>query len=476
MTEATTESIQHDLEKIPGPLPHPILGWRGNLFRFLSDPLAYMQMLRRTYGEIAVFVRRPENKMVFTFHPKYNQQILSNPDLFNSVGITHLGPEGSAHRKVGHGLLSMNGPQHKQQRRLIMLPFQRNHIVTYRDAIVEIVEDVTGRWRSGSRLDMFKEMKELTRRISSKILLGLDASSKAFSVSAIMEKWLELNISIKTRLLPIDYLGLPYHRMLQLAEKLERETIAMIEQKRSEEIAGSDVLSILIRAHDEDGTTMTDDELIGQANILFAASHETTSSSLVWILFLLAEHPAVYANLVDELSGRLKGSAPTFDELNQLSLLDRVIKEGMRILPAAVYTYRLSTVPFELGPYHLPERTTVALSHYITHHMPEIYPEPERFNPDRWLTCSPTPYEYLAFGAGPRACIGGGFATMAMKLSLAMIVQRFRLSVVPHARINRHLVVTMGPQHGMPMTVHEQDRRFGKNPVRGNIHEMVDLR
>ena len=474
MSLTATESPQTDFDKIPGPLPHPILGWRGNLLQFLSDPLRYMQRLRRNYGEIASFVKG-RRTMIFTFHPKYNQQILSNPDLFNSVGITHLGPEGSAHRKVGRGLLSMNGPQHKQQRRLIMPPFQRNHIVSYRDQIVEIIEDVTVRWKSGTQRDIFEEMKELTRRISAKILLGLDATSRAFSVSRLMERWLDLNVSVKTRLLPFDVPPFPYYTMLRMAEKLEREIMFMIDQKRGEETAGNDVLSILIRAHDEDGTMMSNDELIGQANILFAASHETTSSSLTWILFLLAQHPKVCADLTDELQGRLKGSAPTFEELNQLPLLDRVIKEGMRILPAAVYTYRLSTAPFELGPYRLPEKTTVALSHFITHHMPEIYPEPEKFKPERWLTCSPEAYEYLAFGAGPRSCIGGGFATMALKLSLATMVQRFRLSVISGSRIDRHLVVTMGPKHGMPMMVYEQDRKFQKNPVKGNIHEMVDL-
>lgn len=474
MSTWTADLMTFDLDKIPGPGPFPVLGWRGNLLKFLRDPLAYMQMLKRTYGEISVFVKG-RRSMIFTFHPKYNQQILSHPDLFHSVGITHLGPEGSAHRRVGHGLLSMNGPQHKSQRRLVMPPFQRNHIVTYRDEIVAITEDLLNDWRDDECKDMHDEMKKLTKRISAKILFGLDTASRAFSVSTLMEDWLELNISTSTRLLPFDVPPFPYHRMLQLAERLESETRAMIEQKKKETQSGNDVLSILIRAHDEDGTMMTDAELIGQANILFAASHETTSSALTWTLFLLAEHPHVYGDLVDELAGKLKGGAPTFEMLNELPLLDRVIKESMRILPPAVYTYRLSTAPFDLGPYHLPERTTVALSHYMTHHMSEIYAEPEKFKPERWRDIQPAPYEYLAFSAGPRACIGGGFATMTLKLALAVIVQRFRLTMAPGSRIDRHLVVTLSPKHGLPMLVSKQDQVFKKNSVTGNIHEMVDL-
>jgi cytochrome P450 len=156
-------------------------------------------------------------------------------------------------------------------------------------------------------------------------------------------------------------------------------------------------------------------------------------------------------------------------------LLECVIKESMRVLPSVVYNTRNSTEPFELGPYHLPSGTTVGFSNYITHHMPELYPQPEKFLPQRWLSTTPSPYEYLPFGAGPRICIGATFAMMMLKISLAMIVQRYRLTVAPGSRIDRKVTVTLSPKYGVPMRIGPPDRQFAKSEVRGNIHEMVDL-
>ncbi len=146
---------------------------------------------------------------------------------------------------------------------------------------------------------------------------------------------------------------------------------------------------MLIQARDEDGRGLSDAELIGQATVLFIAGHETSANALTWTLFLLSQHPRVLGDLCDELRGTLHGGAPSVDQLDQLPLLDRVIKESMRLPPPASLSLRVSTAPFELGQHQLPRGTTVFFSQYITHHMPDLYPEPERFLPERWQTINP---------------------------------------------------------------------------------------
>ena len=106
--------------------------------------------------------------------------------------------------------------------------------------------------------------------------------------------------------------------------------------------------------------------------------------------------------------------------------------------------------------------------------MPEVFAEPEKFNPESWSKCDPSPYEYMPFGAGSRACIGAAFAVMMAKISLAMILQRFRITVVPNSIIDRKGLITLAPKYGLPMQLSSPDRRFTKSPVRGTIHEMVD--
>ncbi len=466
--------VADPLEAIPGPPPMPFWGSRGNQVQFFLDPIAYLRRLHREHGSIALFVRgRPG--IVFAFGPEYNRQILGNPRVFHSTGITMPGPARSRQRQLGFGLLSMNDEQHRQQRRLVMPPLHRKQIEGYRDAIVAVAARTLDGWRPGQVLDMARAMKQLSLRVTSQILFGLDEPREGERVGRMMEQWLQMNTSFLVRLFPVDRPGTPYARMLRFAETLQGAIVEMIERKRTQRPETTDVLSLLIRARDEEGASMTDEELIGQTNILFGAAHVTTSDALSWTLFLLAQHPAALTALLDELRGTLRGEAPSMAQLEQLPWLDCVLKESLRILPPPVYNCRLTTEPVELGPYRLPQGSTVAFSHYITHHMPELYAQPEAFRPERWRTITPAPYAYIPFGAGPRMCIGEPFAMMTMKLVLSLVVQRFRFTVTPGARIDRKVTVTLSPKHGMPMRLERQDGRFCSSPVRGTIHEMVEL-
>jgi cytochrome P450 len=263
--------------------------------------------------------------------------------------------------------------------------------------------------------------------------------------------------------------------LLQYAERLEERILSMIAQRRADPVPRPDVLSLLIRARDDESRGMTDAELVGQATILFGASYETTASSLTWTLFLLEQHPQVLADLVDELTSVLRGEPPTAEQLERLPLLERVVKEAMRVLPPVPFTIRSATAPTQLGGYFMPKGSRVICSHFMTHHLPELYPEPEHFRPARWETIDPGPYEYLPFSAGPRMCIGVPFAMQAIRIAVAMIFQRFRLELVADSRVDRAVRVTMSPRRGMPATIRSQDRRFAATRVRGNVHDMVAL-
>jgi cytochrome P450 len=247
----------------------------------------------------------------------------------------------------------------------------------------------------------------------------------------------------------------------------------MIELRRFS-APGEDVLSLLIRARDEQGTGMTDDELIGQATVLFGAAHMTTAHTLTWALFLLAQHPRVAAELVDELDGVLKGDPPTFEQLEELPLLGRTVKESMRILPASAYPQRICAEPLELGPFSLRRGTPVVFSPFISHRIPELYPRPECFEPQRWETMSPAPYAYIPFAAGPRLCLGAAMAMMTIKTTLPTILQRHCLAVVPGSTINAKVLSTMlAPTSGIPMLILPRGAPFAASQVQGNINELV---
>src|SRR5262249_24761098 len=146
-----------------------------------------------------------------------------------------------------------------------------------------------------------------------------------------------------------DIPGTPYHRIVKLSEQLDTFIRTMIARKRTQKEATNDVLSALIQAHDEDGTTLSDDEVVGHAFSLFAAGHETTWNALAWTIFLLDQHPQIFNGLLDELDGTLHGSAPTVEQIGQLRFLDGVVKESLRIMPPASLGLRITQQPYELG-------------------------------------------------------------------------------------------------------------------------------
>jgi cytochrome P450 len=469
---------------IPGPPPTLLLGWRGNALRYTRDRVGHLTWLYEQFGDVVTLVRGGNGNLfstapncpgtVFAIGPQYNQEILSNPAVFQNSIRTSL--ETTPLARLAAGIFTMNGDKHKQQRRLLMPAFQRKRIESYAGSMSALTRQTLDEWSPGQRLDMAHEMQQLTLRIACKVLFGLEITEAEGNVGKLAQQSLQYMRSPAVVVLPWNLPFFPYRRFLATARRLDREIHALIERKRACKGEG-DVLSLLIHTHDENGVQMSHDELIGQANALFMAGHETTSNALTWTLFLLAQHPSVLADVVDELTANIRGDTPTVEELRDLPLLERVLKESMRLLPPVPISGRFAAEPASLGKYPVPQGTEVVFSIYHTHHMPALYPDPNRFLPERWLDLEPSPYEYLPFGAGSRMCLGATFAMLEAKLVLAMLLKRYRPETIPGTRVDRQVRITMWPRHGLPMIVRSPDRRFeqSRTEVRGNVHEMVDL-
>ncbi len=455
----------------PGPAPFPLVDWRLHLLRFYHDPIAYLRAVRHRYGDIAGLTSG-NAAFIFAFGPAHNERLLRDTALFHRVGFTVPGPSGSALARLSFGLVSMNGELHKQQRRLLMPAFQKKRLTAYHHDVAALTDRMLDSWRIGEQRDVWIEMRRLTWRIVGATMCGLDANASD-RVGAVLDRWLRMNCLSPLLLWPLDRPGTPYRRLLRESERVEQVILRIVEQRRAQPEARDDALGLLLRAHDEG--QMTQDVLVGQIATLFVAAYEAAYNALTWIPFLLSQHPAIYSDLHDEVNGLLRGATPSVEQLDALPLLGRVVKESLRILPPVVYGVRQSSGPFELGGYQFAAETNVWFSHYLTHMQPDLYAQPRRFMPDRWLDSSPKPYEYMPFGAGPRACLGALFAQMMLKTVVALLVQRYRLALAPGVRIDRDLNIVLAPRHGMPMIVGTHDSPVRGGPVRGNIREMVAL-
>lgn len=448
---------------------------QGRLLDFPDDPAHCMQRMYREHGDIAMLEDHGQ-RIVFVFGPKYNHQVLSDTTKFHSRFFPIRGPRNSAQRRLTSGLLNMNGDDHKRHRRMVAAPFQKSSIASYQDGIADLARQMVWGWTVGETRDMSREMNEYMLRVTSGLLFGFDQHDLAYQIGQATERWVTMNHEVGMGAFVSDpNITASYGTLLEYADELEARICQMIELRRSTP-AGTDVLSLLLQARDENGNGLTDGELIGQAAVLFGAAHLTTAHTLTWALFLLSQHPKVESELVAELHATLSGASPTFEQTEQMPLLNRIVKESMRVLPASAYSQRITSEQVQLGPLALAKGTVVVFSPLISHRMPELFEQPERFRPQRWETLTPTPYSYIPFATGPRLCLGSSLAMMSVKTTLPTILQRFRLSVVPGSTIDARVIATMlAPTAGMPMQIGAVSANFTAPPVNGSVCDLVDL-
>jgi cytochrome P450 len=463
--------------------PHPLRGLPAAWWfaRFVLDPVRCLRNAYREWGPLSycgsvVPWKRHEQKSVLALGPEYNRLVLGDVATFHTSAQTRGGPQNSALRRVRYGLTAMNGDKHRQQRQQVIGLFAKKAIDSYHDEVLASADRMLASWPAGRVVDMSVLLKKMMLHLSARILFGREDPARSDRLGDMIGQLFQLNWKLGVFLFPFNLPATPMRRLLRHAEKMERELLAMIQNRLTQpESTKGDILDLLIRCRDASDGQMTDTDLLGQATILFAASYETQANALTWTLFLLSQHPEVLRNLCDELWHVLNWSAPKLEDLDRLPYLETVLKESMRILPPVPFTIRIAARETELGGIPLRPRDRVICSHFITHHLPELYDEPERFRPERWFSIEPNQYEYLPFSAGPRWCIGKNLAMAMMKIVLARLVQKWRFAMMPNARIDRYVSVTMGPKHGLPMILGPQDRRFEVVPVRGNVHEMVEL-
>lgn len=446
----------------------------GSMRDFARDPIACMNELRNQFGNL-VALHEGGQQVVFAFGAEFNRELLSQADLFHSRFFAARGPKNSPLRRLTSGLLSMNGPEHMQQRRVVKSAFSKHAITGYRDVVKKLTDDMLADWKVGQVRDLSSDMTRLMLRITSSILFGMKRPEMAFELGEMIHKWVQLNHEVGPSVfLSQDDSYQRYEQLLNDSKQLETQVKQLLSDRRHEATADNDMLSLLIQSHLA-GEGISEDQLIGQTALLFAAAHMTTAHSLLWTLFLVAQHPEV----AEQLDAEIENLSELPEDGSLLAsplLIDRVIRESMRILPASAYSQRIAQQDVALGNAILPPGSIVIFSQFMTHRLEAIYSESSRFLPDRWLKIKPSPYEYLPFGGGSRLCLGSTLALSIMRSVLPSIWRRFRLSSVPHSEVSALVVSTMlGPTTSVPMQLHAAGTPTETRLLRGNLPELVNF-
>jgi len=489
--QATPPRVQADrldLDRMPGRRPMPILREYGNLALFFRDPMGYLDGLAREHGNVAMFSRGMRRGMiwpkeespgaVFLFGPKLLREVLTTHATYPEAVVGRFPAEWGGAARLTGGLLWLVGDRHRQHRRVITPLYHQRRIEGYRDLMVQVIGTALDGLRPGQRIGVMDEVGKILATFQSDMLLGVAnmPGEKGRLIERLAEFWERMK-NPAAHVVPINLPFTPRGRLLECGNHLSKELDELIAIKRAAPEPGHDVLSMMAHSKYEDGTSMTDDELVSETLHLFVGGWVSTRSSMAWTTMLLAQHPRIAAELYEELDSVLHGDAPTVAQLKDLTLLDCVLKESLRLFPPIPFVSRVSNEAVELGGYKIPPRTELHLSMYHTHRDPELYPDPYAFRPERWRTLDPDTDTYLPFGIGRRVCPGKALATLQMKIMLALLVQRYRLEPVKPANLRCGGVGIMAIQPDLNVIVRRQDKRFRESwaKVTGNVTSMVDL-
>lgn len=458
---------------LSGPPKVPVVGRALRLARFFRDPVRSMLRMRERYGTLST-IQQGDASMVFAFSPELNREVLAGTDCFYTRALAEAAPKTSALYRLRTHLLGLNGDAHRRARRIVGSAFTRSRVEGYREDMAGLADKLFERWRPGEVIDVEQEMQQLALWVVSHTVYGVSPSDANLGLGLRIKQIIQGMFSPVAMLLPHDLPGSPYRTLLHRAEAVEQTLLALIAKKRSHPAEQRDALAALVHARGEDGAPFTDEELVGHTFLLFFGGYDTTANALGWTLLLLALHPRALHDVQDELTA-LKGAAPTHEQLAALPLLDAVVKESMRLLSPVAFTARTAARGATLGGHPIPERADVYISPLVTHRLPELYERPNHFLPERWLKGEPpSSWAYLPFGAGPHVCVGASLAALEVRLTLAMLLQRFTLLPPDGARIDHQAQATLSTKAGMPMRVLSRQRVASPPRVEGDIRELFE--
>lgn len=455
------KSLQRSPERGPKIRPPHIRTWHplGLLPRFSRDPVGVFLALAREHGDIVSFRMGPKQAYLIRA-PADIKRVLVD-------GHRRYGKRTRGYDKMrifmGQGLVTSEGEFWRRQRRISQPAFHRQRIAGFASVMGTLAGTLSKEWEGkaarGESLDFANDMMRYTLWVVASTVLSIDVSDQAQQMGEDVGELLSFFQHTVTSLLPVDeLLPTPRARRARAAmERLDGVVYGVIERRRKGADDPHDLLSLLLEARDEEtGEGMTDLQLRDEVMTMFLAGHETTANALAWTLLLLGRHPEALAKVHAELDEVLEGRTPGLDDLSSLTYLGQVLDEGMRLYPPAWLVARSVEEEDELSGFPIKKGAYVFFSPFVSHRNPAFFPDPERFDPERFsaeAVKSRPRYAYFPFSGGPRQCIGDAFAKMEAKILLAVLLSRFTLEIDGDHPIGLSPSVTLRPTYGVKGTV-----------------------
>jgi cytochrome P450 len=419
----------------PGSLGLPLI---GDTLNFLQDS-QFAKKRYQQYGPIfktSIFGQ----PTVFMRGQEANLFILSNDNQY----FVATSPA-STRALLGPLSLSLQtGANHINRRKLLYQAFGPRALVGYIGAMEDITQRYLEKWEKMETMTWYPELRNYTFDVAAKFLVGIENGSE----TALGHNFETLAKGLFS--IPWDWPFTLFGKAKKGRKLLLAELEKIIRDRQQGTPSGKDALSLLISARDDEGNSLSLDELKDQVLLLLFAGHETLTSALTSFCLLLAQNPDVMAKARAEQQQFPATEPLTLEQLKQMTYLEQVLREVLRLVPPIRGVFRKVINACEFGGYEIPKGWTVTCGINPTHHDSQLYPEPERFDPDRFsLERSPKPFSYVPFGGGLRECLGKEFARLEMKLFAAKIIREFEWELLPDQDLNLIALPAQRPRDGL---------------------------
>lgn len=418
------------------------------------DPAPMLDRFVAEFGD-TIRVTSPNGPITVTSNPEAIRAIFTaEPDTFDVWGAMIVEPVFGT-----TGLATASGARHRRDRKLLTPPFNASTMRAYGRAMVEATRSETARLVPGRRFSALQETQDITLEVIIRVVFGVEGPDRIARTRAAV---LELIDSLSPALFlfpklrrPLANVG-PWARNRRAVKALDALLLEEIRARRAGANERQDILGLMLRARYDDGAAMEDQTLLDQLRTLLFAGHETTAVALAWTLYWLHREPRTLARALNEIDAL--GPDPDPNELAALPYLDAACSEGLRLDPPVADTGRQTRAPFDIVGFTIPAGEGVGPSPMMLHRRRDIYPEPERFRPERFLERKFSPFEYIPFGGGSRRCLGAAFAMYEMKIVLGTFLRENRLRIAPGTRPPVHVRrgITLGPRGGIPMILEQR--------------------
>jgi len=427
-------------------------------FNFVRNPYIFLDECARRYGDWFTLRVPGVAPFVFTSDPTAIREIFQGDS-----AVFHAG---KANRPLGafmgeRSLLFLDGPAHLHDRRLILPAFHGERMKSYAETMRMVADAEIERWPTGTPFQIHPAMRAITFEVIMRTVFGLQDGPVASRIRETVTKLFALYASRMGTLFALTAAQIdlgpwsPWGRAVRLHREFSSQLFDEIRRRReAESETRDDVLWMMMQARDENGAPLDDEALRDEMLTLLLAGHETTAASLSWAINRLIANPEVASRAGEEVRATLNGQPLAADHVGKLKYVEAIINETMRLDPVIPNAGRELQAPVTIAGRALPAGVVVAPCIYLAHRRTDLWPEPSKFNPDRFMSGRIDPYAFFPFGGGTRRCIGAAFATYQMKIVLAEILSRVELKPAPGytARAERKSIA-LAPSEGLPVVV-----------------------